>query len=464
MSIHVALRHVTQYRYDRPVELSPQLVRLRPAPHCRTPILSYSQRITPAGHFLNWQQDPQSNYVARLTFPEKVDEFRVEVDLVAEMAVYNPFDFFLEPSAEHFPFSYETWQLRELQPFLHADPLTPRLARYLESIDRRRRRTIDLLVDVNRHLQQDISYVIRLDPGVQDVERTLELASGSCRDTTWLLVQLFRHLGLAARFVSGYLIQLIPDVKALDGPAGADRDFTDLHAWCEVYLPGAGWIGLDPTSGLLAGEGHIPLACTPEPSERRAHLGRRRTVRRSSSSTRCRCSGSSNRRASPSPTPTRSGRTILACGRAVDADLAAGDVRLTMGGEPTFVSVTDRDADEWNTAALGPTKRARAADLLCSAEAALRREWLRALGPGQVVSRRAAAALGARLLLARGRRSRRGRTRASSPTSSIRTDTAPPTPSASSPRSPRSWASPPATCRRATKTSGITSGASASCR
>ncbi len=266
MSIQVALRHVTQYRYDRAVALSPQLVRLRPAPHCRTPILSYSQRITPANHFLNWQQDPHSNYLARVTFPGKVTEFCVEVDLVAEMAVYDPFDFFLEPSAEHFPFSYDPCQLRELQPFLHPDPLTPRLAAYLATIDRGPKPTVDMVVDLNSAVQRTISYLIRLDPGVQDVERTLELTSGSCRDTTWLLVQLCRHLGLAARFVSGYLIQLVPDVKALDGPIGVDRDFADLHAWCEVYLPGAGWIGLDPTSGLLAGEGHIPLSCTPEPT------------------------------------------------------------------------------------------------------------------------------------------------------------------------------------------------------
>ena len=279
MSIHVALHHVTQYRYDRAVDLSPHLVRLRPAPHCRTPILSYSQRITPADHFLNWQQDPQSNYVARLAFPKKVNELRVEVDLVAEMAVYDPFDFFLEPSAEHFPFCYEPGQLAELQPFLRADPLTPLFAGYLKALTRERQRTVDFIVDVNRRLQRDISYVIRLDPGVQDIERTLELGSGSCRDTTWMLVQLFRHLGLAARFVSGYLIQLTPDVKALDGPVGADRDFTDLHAWCEVYLPGAGWIGLDPTSGLLAGEGHIPLACTPEPTSAAPVIGWSRTLR-----------------------------------------------------------------------------------------------------------------------------------------------------------------------------------------
>jgi uncharacterized protein (DUF2126 family) len=343
--------------------LSPQIVRLRPAPHCRTPILSYSQRIAPSNHFLNWQQDPQSNYVSRLTFPDRVEEFRVEIDLVAEMAVYNPFDFFLEPYAEHFPFAYETAERRELQAFLETQPLTPRLASYLDSVDRGRRRTIDFLVDVNRQLQRDISYVIRLDPGVQEVERTFELGSGSCRDTTWLLVQVFRHLGLAARFASGYLIQLVPDVKALDGPTGAARDFTDLHAWCEVYLPGAGWIGLDPTSGLLAGEGHIPLACTPEPTSAAAVSGavepckveffHEMSVRRVAESPRV-----------TKPYTDAQWETIRACGCAIDQEFVAGDVRLTMGGEPTFVSTTDRDEDEWNTAALGPTKRARAADLL----------------------------------------------------------------------------------------------------
>jgi len=363
VSIHVALRHTTQYRYDRPVELSPQLVRLRPAPHCRTPILSYSQRVAPSGHFLNWLQDPQSNYVARLTFPNKVEEFRVEVDLVAEMAVYNPFDFFLEPYAECFPFAYEPAELRELQPFLVVNPITPRLRQYLDAVDRRRRRTVDFLVETNRQLQRDISYVIRLDPGVQDVERTLELGSGSCRDSTWLLVQLFRHLGLASRFVSGYLIQLVADVRAIDGSAGPSHDFTDLHAWCEVYLPGAGWIGLDPTSGLLAGEGHIPLACTPEPMSAAPVSGgvelceveflHDMSVTRVVESPRV-----------TKPYTDEQWTTILACGAAVDADLAAGDVRLTMGGEPTFVSASDRDADEWNIAALGPTKLSRATDLL----------------------------------------------------------------------------------------------------
>jgi len=351
------------------VELSAQLVRLRPAPHCRTPILSYSLKITPTGHFINWQQDPQSNYLARLVFPEKVREFRIEVDLVAEMSVYNPFDFFLEPQAENYPFSYAAWQMHELQPFLRKEPATPRFASYLGAIDRgperttRTIRTIDFLVDINRRLQQDVRYIVRMDPGVQTKEQTLALASGSCRDTTWLLVQLLRHLGFAARFVSGYLIQLTPDVKAVDGPSGPERDFTDLHAWCEVYLPGAGWIGLDPTSGLLAGEGHIPVACTPEPDSAAPVTGavekcevefeHRMSVERIYESPRV-----------TKPYTDDQWRSIVALGEAVDADLTGMDVRLTMGGEPTFVSIEDRDGAEWNTDALGPTKRLKAANLL----------------------------------------------------------------------------------------------------
>ena len=254
MSIHVALNHVTHYRYDRPVTLGPQVVRLRPAPHSRTRILSYSMRVEPAKHFLNWQQDPQSNYLARLVFPEPTREFRIEIDLVAEMAVHNPFDFFVEPYVENWPFQYREEEARELAPFRVLAKHGAAFDKYLAGIDRKPRRTIDLLVELNSQLQQKISYTIRMEPGVQTPDETLTRASGSCRDTGWLLVQLLRHLGFAARFVSGYLIQLVPDVKSLDGPSGTDKDFTDLHAWCEVYLPGAGWIGFDPTSGLLAGE------------------------------------------------------------------------------------------------------------------------------------------------------------------------------------------------------------------
>src|SRR6202453_2684271 len=265
MAIKVALTHKTQYRYDRLVKLGPQVVRLRPAPHCRTPILSYSLKILPVGHFLNWQQDPQANYLARLAFPERTSEFLVEVDLVAEMAIFNPFDFFLEPYAEQIPFTYENSLARELRPFLEAEPPGPKLAAFLAQVPRASTPTLNFLVSLNQRVQRQVGYVIRLEHGVQSCDQTLTLGSGSCRDSAWLLVQVLRRLGLAARFVSGYLIQLTPDVKSLDGPSGTSIDFTDLHAWTEVYLPGGGWVGLDPTSGLLAGEGHIPLACSAEP-------------------------------------------------------------------------------------------------------------------------------------------------------------------------------------------------------
>jgi uncharacterized protein (DUF2126 family) len=362
LSIHVALNHVTHYRYDRLVGLSPQIVRLRPAPHCRTRILAYSLKVSPTEHFINWQQDPEANYLARLVFPDETRALRIEVDLVAEMAVYNPFDFFLAPYAEKFPFKYESTERRELVPYLVKAPMTPLIAGYLAGISREPRRTIDFIVEINRRVAADIRYLIRLEPGVQAPEETLLKRSGSCRDSAALLVNLFRHLGLAARFVSGYLIQLVPDVKALDGPSGPAQDFTDLHAWCEVYLPGAGWIGLDATSGLLAGEGHIPLACTPEPSEAAPISGavdecetefeHHMSVRRIWEAPRV-----------TKPYTDAEWGAIDALGKVVDADLAAQDVRLTMGGEPTFVAVDNPDGDEWNTAALGPTKRRYAADL-----------------------------------------------------------------------------------------------------
>ena len=363
MSIHAALNHITHYTYDRMVSLGPQVVRLRPAPHCRSNIIAYSLKVEPDGHFVNWQQDPFANYQARLVFPDKTKEFKVTVDLVVEMAVYNPFDYFLEPSAQEFPFNYEAQLKEELAPYLVADPMTPLVEAFLEQIDLTKRSTNSFLVELNQRVAKDIKYLIRMEPGVQTPEETLDLGSGSCRDSGWLLVQVLRNLGLASRFVSGYLIQLKPDVKALDGPSGTEVDFTDLHAWCEVYLPGAGWIGLDATSGLFAGEGHIPLACTPQPSgaapieggvdESEVEFSHHMAVARIHESPRV-----------TKPYTPEQWAEVMKLGAAVDKDLALGDVRLTMGGEPTFVAVGDRDAAEWNTDALGPTKRGFATEMV----------------------------------------------------------------------------------------------------
>ncbi len=363
MPIRVALHHKTSYTYDRLVQLSPQVIRLRPAPHCRTPVTAYSLKIEPKEHFLNWQQDPHSNFLARVVFPERVRNFTVEVDLVAEMTVINPFDFFLEPYAEKFPFRYEPALELELTPFLHVQPAGPKLKEYLATVDRSSQRVIDFLVGVNQKLQHDIKYLIRMEPGVQASEETLTLGSGSCRDSAWLMVETLRHLGLAARFVSGFLIQLKPDMKSLDGASGTDRDFTDLHAWTEVYLPGAGWVGLDPTSGLFAGEGHLPLAATPEPSSAAPVSG---------NVDPCEVSFAhemSVRRVHEDPRVTLpytedQWERILSLGCQVDREIRDGDIRLTMGGEPTFVSIDDMDGAEWNTAALGEEKRRRAERLL----------------------------------------------------------------------------------------------------
>ena len=363
MSVLVGLQHVTRYRYDRPVALGPQVIRLRPAPHTRTAIRSYSLKVTPAEHFVNWQQDPNGNWLARFVFPERTTEFSISVDLLADMSVINPFDFFVDPVATNYPFVYPSEFDEELAPYLSKEPAGPKLAEYLKSLPRKQQSIIDFIVALNQRLQGDIRYLVRMDPGVQTTEETLTLASGSCRDSAWLLVQVLRHLGLASRFVSGYLIQLTSDLKALDGPAGTAKDFTDLHAWAEVYLPGAGWVGLDATSGLLTGEGHLPLAATPH-YRAAAPISGGVEAAKVDFHFEMKLTRVDEKPRVTHPFSDRAWTALDALGERVDADLVTQDVRLTMGGEPTFVSVDDYQAAEWNTAAHGPTKRKIADELI----------------------------------------------------------------------------------------------------
>jgi uncharacterized protein (DUF2126 family)/transglutaminase-like putative cysteine protease len=376
MAIRVALNHKTNYRFSKPVWLSPHVLRLRPAPHSRTPVLSYSLRVDPREHFINWQQDPYGNRLARLVFPAKARELSIEVDLIAELTTVNPFDFFLEKYAEEFPFQYDTTLAKELGPYLIAETPGPKLQEFLQQVRKEKVRTVDYLVDLNQRLSQHVKYLIRMEPGIQTPEETLCKKSGSCRDTAWLMVQTLRNLGLASRFVSGYLIQLVADVKSLDGPSGVSKDFTDLHAWAEVYIPGAGWIGLDATSGMLAGEGHIPLACTADPSTAAAITGffsyddaHVADAEVDSEAPGANGDGSDDEfhfamsvtRIHEDPRVTKpytveQWSEIETLGHKVDLDLSEQDVRLTMGGEPTFVSIDDMDGPEWNSIAQSPRK------------------------------------------------------------------------------------------------------------
>ncbi len=357
MSIKASIYHLTHYKYDRPVVLGPQVIRLRPAPHSRTRVISHSLKVSPDKHFVNLQQDPYGNYLARFVFPEPVRELKIEVDLVADMTVYNPFDFFVEESAETWPFEYPEDIAPDLAIYRQTEPLGPHLKKFLAAVPKDRLRTVDFIVNLNARVSNEIKYLIRMEPGVQTPEETFERVSGSCRDSSWLLVNALRHLGFAARFVSGYLIQLKPDLVALDGPPGTSVDFTDLHAWCEVYLPGAGWIGLDPTSGLLTGESHIPLAATPHYRNAAPISGGLTGNPQVEFAFDMRVTRVAEHPRITKPFSDDSWAALDALGEKVDAALKAGDVRLTMGGEPTFVSIDDFESAEWNTGADGPTKR-----------------------------------------------------------------------------------------------------------
>ena len=400
MSIRAAVLHRTEYTYDRAVDLSPQVVRLRPAPHARTPVSGYAMRLTLENDgrrvepFVNWQQDPQANWLARVVVPEPVTRFGVEVSLRCDLSPINPFDFFLDAEAETFPFAYGPGEARQLAPYLErlsGDGAGPAFEAMLAEVRGLTaptpdgpQRTIDAITAVNRLVQERLGYRLRFEAGIQSPEQTLNLANGSCRDSAWLLVQLLRGLGLAARFVSGYSIQLALDLKPVEegAAAGVASDVVDLHAWAEVYLPGAGWVGLDATSGMMTGEGHVPLAATAEPGSAAPVEG--------AFAPASGMAGKPEVDEAPKPgAPVSVGfdysvtvvrdfedprvtkpfddaawARVDALGRQIDDRLARADVRLTMGGEPTFVAADLPAHPAWNTAALGGGKHAAGQELM----------------------------------------------------------------------------------------------------
>jgi len=358
MSIEVKLHHRTAYRYERDVALGPQVIQLRPAPHCKTPVRDYALTLTPAEHILHWQFDPLGNHLARVVFPGKTSELIVDVALVADMTPINPFDFFLDPGFEMFPFQYPEELAQNLEPYRWVEPVGPRLRAFLDEISGAAQNTVAFVGDATARVRDRVAYIARLEHGVQTCEETLGEGSGCCRDSAWLLVQVFRSFGLAARFVSGYLIQLGSDESGGEEVVGPKVDSADLHAWAEVFLPGAGWIGVDPTSGLFTGEGHIPLVCTPSPSQAAPIWG---TVEPANVEFRF---SLSVERVNEEPSVTKPFREeewsrVREVAHAVDRKLTEQDVRLTMGGEPTFVGIDEPESLQWSVEALGEVKRTR---------------------------------------------------------------------------------------------------------
>ena len=368
MGIQVQLHHRSQYLYERAVALGPQIIQLRPAPHVRTAIASYALEVTPAGRVLNWQFDALGNHVARAVFPGKTAQFAVDVSLIADLTPINPFGFLLDPGVENYPFAYSTDQTINLAPYLYPLPPGQELRKFLQGVSREKQNTLSLLVALNQKVRDQVAYTTRMEHGVQLPEQTLSCASGSCRDSAWLLVQILRNLGLASRFVSGYLIQLaedeapMPDTPEEHKPT-IKADQADLHAWAEVFLPGAGWIGLDPTSGMLAAEGHIALACTPTALEAAPIRGTvehagvdfsySMTVRRLNETPRL-----------SKPYSDEEWSLVRDVAHSIDRDVVAQDIRMTMGGEPTYVGIDDAESMQWNLDALGPAKRSRGLALI----------------------------------------------------------------------------------------------------
>ena len=382
MANQVALHHRSQYRYDREVALGPQFIQLRPAAYGRTPILSYALRVTPSEHQLTWQSDALGNVVARVWVPGKTAEFAVEVDLVAELTPVNPFAFVLEPGYGTFPFTYGAELAKDLQPYLETEPAGRRLERFLGEIDQSTQATVDFVVGMNQRVREEIVYTTRMEHGVQSPEETLRQGLGSCRDSAWLLVEVCRQLGLAARFVSGYLIQLAGAAGPDGVVSGPKEDGADLHAWAEVYLPGAGWIGMDATSGLLTAENHIPLAFAPTPRQT-APIGgtvEPAGVEFSFAMSVRRIGGAA---VLSEPYGVAEWDSVRALAHAVDKDLAEQDVRLFMGGEPTYVGIDEPESLQWNFEALGPIKRTRGLELIEALRARTAPNGLLHLGQGK---------------------------------------------------------------------------------
>lgn len=247
--------HHTQYNFSKPVQASPHIIRLNPTLNYKNKILEHSLQVFPEVFHQNNHLDVYGNPISRLVFLSKIEFLTVEVKMKVEVQDINPFDFFLSLAIENYPFKYPNSVQSYLQSYLEVvdDEV---IEHWLKSKNPpKQHKTLDYVTSLNKLVHQHLNYTVRLEPGVYSPKETIEKGGGSCRDYSWLLVNMYRMHGIAARFVSGYLIDLNFEVD--------NKDQLSLHAWVEVYLPGAGWLGLDPTSGLLVTAYYIPLCAVP---------------------------------------------------------------------------------------------------------------------------------------------------------------------------------------------------------
>jgi uncharacterized protein (DUF2126 family)/transglutaminase-like putative cysteine protease len=361
-AVRLLIQHRSRYTYPRPALLGPQVIRLRPADHARARIESYTLAIEPE-HRLHWQRDPHGNHVARATFKagQTTTALDILVEMTADISPVNPFDFFVDDRAKTLPFTYPDRLDAELAPFLDTGDPAYRMGRKATDLLQElpwSGDTIDVLIKLNSTVRERIAYVIRDEPGVWTPEETLANGRGSCRDVAVLLIALMRSRGIAARFASGYLVQLADEGMIPDEPKGVDRDVVDLHAWAEAYVPGAGWIGFDATSGLLCGEGHIALACTASPLAAAPVDGTSDVgatdVQFSTMIARL------GHEARPTAPYTDDVWTeLVAGGDRADAALEEAGLAVWIGGEPTFVAREGQAREEWQGGAIGPDKWAR---------------------------------------------------------------------------------------------------------
>jgi uncharacterized protein (DUF2126 family) len=366
MSVRVGITHSMLRRFERPVLLSTHWLRLRPAPQTRARITAYSLAVQGGPHYLNWVRDPFENYLARLDVSEPVSTLGLELDLIAELEPINPFDFLSEPDAAQHPFAYPPQLRKELASYLQVTAPGPRCQAWLETLDRAPASTVERLDEVNRRVHAAHGLTATAVPGPVDLEAFLERRTGSCWDAAWLLTLSLRHLGLAARFACGYRIVLAKE--------SGDQDAVSLHTWSEAYIPGAGWIGLDPEAGVFTTEGYIPLACAPDPLHVVPFVGEREAGEKMEGE------ALRVRRLDPLdaswPFTDAQWADVQALGHVVERDLEGQGLKLTLGLSLSLVANDPTAGPEWGIASLGSSKRE-------AAEALLERLWKR-VAPGGV--------------------------------------------------------------------------------